>query len=80
MENPVVPRDLVLACAAGPDVDLHQVSYFLGCERLLATKRPGMAIWREQLFALMSQNARDAADFFRLSTDQVVGMGVRVEL
>jgi KUP system potassium uptake protein len=80
MEDPDVPRDLALAKQAGLPVDLERASYFLGRERLLPTMRPGMALWREHLFALMSRNARDAADFFRLPPDQVVEIGVRMEL
>jgi KUP system potassium uptake protein len=80
MEDPDVPRDLALAKQAGLAIELDQVSYFLGRERLLPTHRPGMAIWREQLFVLMSRNARDAADFFRLPPDQVVELGTRVEM
>ena len=80
MDNPDVPRDLALARHNGLELDLNEVSYFLGRERLLATKRPGMALWRERLFVLMSRNARDAADFFGLPADQVVEVGLRVEL
>ena len=80
MEDPNVPRDLARARENGLELDLNEVSYFLGRERLLATKIPGMAIWRERLFALMSRNALDAADFFRLPPDQVVEVGLRVEL
>lgn len=80
MEDPDVPRDLALARQSGLALELDKVSYFLGRERLLPTRRPGMAIWREQLFALMSRNARDAADFFRLPPEQVVELGIRVEM
>jgi KUP system potassium uptake protein len=80
MEDPNVPRDLALAKQAGLEIELDEASYFLGRERLLPTDYPGMAIWREELFALMSRNARDAADFFRLPPDQVVELGVRVEM
>lgn len=80
MEDPDVPRDLALARQSGLAIELDKVSYFLGRERLLPTHRPGMSIWREQLFALMSRNARDAADFFRLPPEQVVELGIRVEM
>lgn len=80
MENPDVPRDLALARQSGLAIELDEVSYFLGRERLLPTSRPGMAIWRERLFELMSRNAQDAAMFFRLPPDQVVELGVRVEM
>jgi KUP system potassium uptake protein len=80
MQDPDVPRDLALAKQAGLAIELDEISYFLGRERLLPTERPGMALWREQLFVLMNRNARDAAGFFRLPPDQVVEIGVRMEL
>jgi KUP system potassium uptake protein len=80
MEDPNVPRGLALAQQAGLPIDLDDVSYFLGRERLLPTVQPGMALWREHLFVLMNRNARDAADFFRLPPDRVVEIGARMEL
>ena len=55
-------------------------SYFLGRETLLAAERPGMALWRERLFATMSRNARPATVFFRLPPNRVVELGAQVEL
>jgi KUP system potassium uptake protein len=80
MEDPNVPRDLVLAQEHGLAVDPEDVTYFLGRERVLPSNRPGMARWREHLFALMSRNARNATDFFRLPPDKVVEMGAQVEI
>ena len=80
METPNVPRDLALASEAGLEIKLQEVSYFLGRENLFATHQPGMAIWREDLFALMSRNARPASDFFRLPPGRVVELGTQIEL
>jgi KUP system potassium uptake protein len=55
-------------------------TYFMGRETLIATKRRGMALWREKLFALMSQNARPATDYFRLPPNRVVELGAQIEL
>jgi KUP system potassium uptake protein len=38
-----------------------------------------MARWREALFATMSRNARDAADYFRVPTNRVIELGTQVE-
>ena len=58
-----------------------ETSYFLGRETILATRRgKGMALWREKLFATMSNNARSVASFFRLPPNQVVELGAQVEL
>lgn len=80
MENPHVPRGLRMARHNGLELDMNEISYFLGRERLYATNRPGMAIWREKLFATMSRNSISATDFFSLPPNQVVELGTMVEM
>ncbi|RLT38662.1 MAG: potassium transporter Kup [Chloroflexi bacterium] len=80
MENPNVPRGLRMARHKGLELPAAEISYFLGRERFFATDHPGMSIWREKLFALMSRNATSAADFFSLPVNQVVELGTLVEL
>jgi KUP system potassium uptake protein len=80
MQDPDIPYALQLASQYGLDIDLEEATYFLGREHLLATDRPGMAIWRERLFAAMSRNARGATSFFRLPPDRVFEIGMQVEL
>lgn len=55
-------------------------TFFLGREHIMATKRKGMAIWREKLFGLMSRNAQPAVAFFQLPRGRVVEIGSLVEL
>jgi KUP system potassium uptake protein len=80
MERPDVPALVAELPALGLDFDPEGVTYFLGRETLVATARPGMALWREHLFVLMSRNARDASSYFELPPEQVVEMGARIEL
>ncbi len=80
MEPVQVMRDLRLLRAHGLAVDPERVSFFLGREHLRPSGRPGMALWRERLFILMSQNARNAADFFGLPPERVVELGIQVSL
>ena len=80
MEEPNVPRDLNYARLEGLEFDALEITYFLGRERILATKKEGMAVWREQLFAVMSRNSRNATDFFRLPPNRVVELGTQVEI
>ncbi len=80
LEDPNVPRDLALIRRHGLNLKLSEVSYFLGRERLLTAAHPEMVRWRENLFAVMSRNARNATDFFRLPPDRVVELGSQVEL
>lgn len=80
MEEPNVPR--ALSAHPPPDFELDpmQTSYFMGRERLLPSRRPGMAFWRERLFAIMSRNARDAASWFGIPPNRVVELGAQIEL
>ena len=80
MEVPDVPRDHLPATSFGTWTDRQPVSYFVGKETLLATPRSGMYMWRESLFAFMSRNAQSATLFFHLPAEQVVEVGVQVEL
>ena len=42
--------------------------------------RPGMAIWRERLFAILLRNATDVGNFYHLPTDRTVEIGQRVDI
>jgi KUP system potassium uptake protein len=80
MEDPDVPKALAGRVAMELGTDLELMTYFLGRESLQVSGRPGMARWREHLFALMSRNATSAAHYFRLPPDQTFELGVVVEL
>jgi KUP system potassium uptake protein len=81
MQDVDVPNALALLNERGVPFKPMETSYFLGRETLIASKKQrGMAIWREKLFAAMSNNARSAASFFRLPANQVVELGAQVEL
>ena len=64
----------------GQGFKVMETTFFLGRETLIASKRPGMAIWRERLFALMSRNSQRATSYFRLPPNRVVELGMQVEL
>jgi KUP system potassium uptake protein len=80
MENPSVPDILKRCREKGLQFNLMATSFFLGRETLIPTKKPGMALWREKLFAWMSRNARPATAFFRIPPNLVVELGAQVEL
>jgi KUP system potassium uptake protein len=80
MQDPDVPDALELAMERGLEMDPEDVTYFLGRETIIVTHRPGMAVWREKLFVLMSRNAQRATAFFRLPAERVVELGVQVEI
>jgi KUP system potassium uptake protein len=80
MQDPDVPAILKQANALGLDVDLVDVSYYLGRETLLTGGRSPMARWRKGLFAFLSRNARPATQFFHLPPNRVVEIGAQIEL
>jgi KUP system potassium uptake protein len=79
-DDPDVPQALELASSRGFVIDMMETSFFLSRETLIPTKVPGMALWRERLFASMSKNAVKASDFFGIPTNRVVELGTQVEL
>jgi KUP system potassium uptake protein len=80
METPDVDLGLTQGEAAELHIEEGQTTYFLGSEHLVATERPGMAMWRERLFATMSRNATPAARWFNLPNDDVMTVGATIEL
>jgi len=79
-EEPGVPVVLSRLRAQGIDIDPSDTTFFLGRETLLATSRPGMAIWRERLFGLLARNARRATQYFKIPPDRVCELGAEIEL
>ena len=80
MQDPNVPLALLRARDLGLDLDLDDITYFLGRETIIVTAREGMPIWRERLFVLMARNAGRATEFFKLPIERVVELGVQVEM
>jgi len=80
MEDPDVPDALSRVRVEGLDLRPAHTTYFLGRETLIPSKKPGMMMWREQLFAVMSRNARTATSFFGLPPNRVVELGAQIEL
>ena len=80
MEEPDVPDALAQASAQGFKIDLNETTFFLGLETLLATRRPGLPLWRERLFVLIARNAVRANAFFKIPPERVVELGMQVEL
>jgi KUP system potassium uptake protein len=81
VQDPDVPAALELVDQPGLNLKaMNSTTFFLGRETLIASSRPGMAIWRERLFALMSRNAQRATAYFRIPPNRVVELGTQIEL
>jgi len=80
MEETDVPDALKTIGTCGAPFEMMQTSFFLSRQTLLSAEKPGMAIWREKLFAWMMRNAATPMEFFRLPTNRVVELGSQVEI
>ena len=80
MDEVDIPAELAQEERAGGAFKPMDTSYFLARQTLIASNRPGMAIWREKLFAWMVRNAQSAMEFFKLPTNRVIELGSQVEI
>ncbi|GAA4017072.1 potassium transporter Kup [Sphingomonas swuensis] len=80
MEELDVPTELSKLKDCGPTCKMMDTSFFLARQTLISTSRPGMAGWRERLFAWMLRNSESAMEFFKLPPNRVVELGSQVEI
>jgi KUP system potassium uptake protein len=75
-----IPQALALCAEQGLETEIMATSFFIARQNILSTAAGGMARWRESLFAAMSRNARDAADYYRVPANRVIELGTQVEI
>ncbi|MBX9897645.1 MAG: potassium transporter Kup [Qipengyuania sp.] len=80
LEETDIPAALKASDMCGGSFEMMQTSFFLSRQTLIASNQPGMALWREKLFAWMLRNAATAMEFFKLPTNRVVELGSQVEI
>lgn len=80
MDTPDVPAALELCGGIGLSFDMMDTSFFTSRALIVSAPTPGMMKWRERLFIILSRNAMNAADFFKIPTNRVVEMGTRIEI
>jgi KUP system potassium uptake protein len=80
MESPNVPRALESLSQQGIDFKPMSTSYFVGRETVVPASVPKLRFVRRWLFLFMARNAVSATEFFRIPSDRVVELGVRVAI
>ncbi len=80
MEMPDLPEALKLCTTWGLPLDMMSTSFFISRAMIVSSPNPGMTKWRERLFLVLSKNAMNAADFFKIPTNRVIEMGTRIEI
>ena len=80
MEEPKIDKILTFAHEQGLNFKLEDASYYLGREKLSISADPVMGRWRSNLFIFISRNSMDAASFFGIPPDQIIEVGVQLQL
>ena len=80
MNDTNIPKILTGCKDLGLDIVPFETTYFLSRETVVPTADGGMMQWREKLFATMSRNSSDIAEFFKLPDNSVVELGTRVQI
>ncbi|MCW0202703.1 potassium transporter Kup [Rhodanobacter thiooxydans] len=80
-EDPNIPLALTQCSREGLGFDMMDTTFFLSRETIVAdARRPGMALWRDKLFAFLSRNAMPATAFFQIPGNRLIELGAQVEI
>lgn len=60
--------------------NIGETTFVLGRETILPSNEPNMPLWRERLFAFMSKNAARPTAYFKIPPNQVIEVGIQVEI
>ena len=81
MEQPDAPAVIRSVCGTElPFFDTDDVIYYIGRETFVASDHGGMSRPEELLFAFLSRNALSATAYFRIPSEQVVELGMQLDL
>ena len=80
MDDPDIPRALERCRAHALPVDLGATSYFVARETLIPSPRPELNPLEERLFMLLTASNLSATSYFRIPPDQVVEVGLQLEI
>jgi KUP system potassium uptake protein len=80
MQTPDIPLALELCATKGSPFDMIDTSFFISRALIVSSPNPGMMKWRENLFIVLSKNAVNAADFFKIPANRVIEMGTKIEI
>ena len=81
MERPNIPVLISQSKALGCDVDLSDLTYYVGHETIVPVKgRKGLPRPIEAIYALMQRNCAQVTEYLRLPPDQVVEIGREIAI
>ncbi|MCC6794368.1 MAG: potassium transporter Kup [Candidatus Hydrogenedentes bacterium] len=80
MESPHILEIIEKASDKGLQFERRTTGFYLGRESIVVGKSKGMARWRTNMFAMLSRLATGATSYFGIPPNQVVELGVQIEM
>ena len=80
MEEPNVPKGLMLCRKLGWKFDIMSTSFLVSRRSLKAAVNSDMLGWQRALFIYLSRNAAGATDYFHIPAGRVVEIGAQVNI
>lgn len=80
MEIPKIKHILEACREQGIPFAIQETTFVLGRETILPAGDAALSLWREKLFAFMARNAERPTAFFKIPPNQVIEVGIQVEI
>ena len=80
MESPDVSRLMEQVKASGVPIKLNEATYYFNREMIITGGDSSMWHWEKRLYSLLSRNARQARDYYRLPPMQIIEVGMPIQL
>ena len=80
MDEPNIPRALVIARKMGWQFDIMSTSFYLSRRSLRIAAQSDLPRWQDRLFMFLAAGAADATDYFKIPTGRVVEIGTQVAI
>jgi len=81
MDKPDIPALLRQAKKSGSNLDLSDVTYYVGHETILhCPDGTGLPLWQEKIYAFLQRNSAQIHDYLNLPRESVVEIGKQIEV
>lgn len=80
METPKMKHILEACRQNNIHFNVNETTFVLGRETILPSNEPNMPLWQEKVFAFMSRNAQRPTAFFKIPPNQVIEVGIQIEI
>ena len=79
MESPDIPQIMSLAKAGGLEIDLNEVTYYVGRISLVRGRKRTMPRWRRFLFTFMFRNSLSGSSYLNIPPSKVMEIGIQMQ-